>query len=229
MCQYFSCIITKDLKVHWTKKTTAHEEIIAEAKLEDKKLENRDFVRIEISLKDTTKVTRNPDDWKFKVDEEDTLPEWFIENQKKVEKACWKAWEESVQIQLGLNDENKGELEDTLVFLHGSSSAVLNDSSSAELNDSSSAELYDSSSAVLHGSSSAELHGSSSAELHDWSSAVLYGSSSAELYDSSSAELKSKISIAISNNKIFVHKEATIKKTCKVKAADARSNHQKNL
>ena len=165
MCNYFSCIITKDFKVHWSKKSVAHETIIAETKLEDKKLENREFVRIEISPKDTAKLTRNPDDWNFKVDEEETLPEWFIENRSKAEKACWKAWEQSVQIQLGLNDEHKGKLTDTLVFLHDSSSA--------------------------------------------------------ELYGSSSAELKSTRSVAISKDKIFVHEEATIKKTSKVKAEEA--------
>jgi hypothetical protein len=249
------------LKVHWSKKTTTHEDIIAEAKLEDKKLENRDFVRIEISPKDRTKMTRDPKDWKLKVDEEDTLPEWYIEHQKKAEKNCWIAWEQSVQIQLGLNDEDKGILTDTLVFLYdsssaelygsssaelyGSSSAELYDSSSAELNGSSRAELYDSSRAVLYdssravlydssravlygssraelnGSSSAELNGSSRAVLYGSSRAVLYGSSRAVLYGSSSAELKSKTSVAISNQKIFVSKEATVKIVSEVKAADA--------
>jgi hypothetical protein len=159
--------------VHWSKKTTAHEEIIAETKLEDKKLENRDFVRIEISLKDKTKVTRNPDDWQLKVDEERTLPEWFIENQKKAEKTCWKAWEESIQTQLGLNDENKGKLNEILIF------------------------LYENASAMLNGNASAMLNGNASAML------------------------KSKTSVAISNAKIFVHKEATIVQTLEVKASEA--------
>lgn len=87
MCEYFSCVITKDLKVHWSKKTIAHEDIITELKLEDKKLENREFVRIEIAPKDRTKMTRNPKDWNFRVDEAKTLPDWFIENQKKATEA----------------------------------------------------------------------------------------------------------------------------------------------
>jgi hypothetical protein len=50
---------------------------------------------------------------------------------------------------------------------------------------------------------------------------VLNGSSSAALYGSSRAVLKSKISMAISNGKIFVHTEARIIKTSEVKAGEA--------
>ena len=90
-CQYFSCIITKDFKVHWSKRTMAHEDLLAELKLEDKKLEERDFVKIEIAPKDVKKVSRNRDDWTFKVDEERTLPNWYDENVVKCQGACWKS------------------------------------------------------------------------------------------------------------------------------------------
>ncbi|MCJ7459187.1 MAG: hypothetical protein MUP17_09370, partial [candidate division Zixibacteria bacterium] len=62
MCKYFSCVITKDLKVHWSKKTVNHEELLTEIKIEDVKLNERDFVRIEITPKDQDQITRNPDD-----------------------------------------------------------------------------------------------------------------------------------------------------------------------
>jgi len=187
LCRYLSCVVTNDFKAHWKKQSVDHESILDDLKLPDATLRNRTFVRIEITP-ETDPPTRKPEDWKLRVDEEGTLPEWFIEHRTKAETACWKAWEESVQIQLALNDEKK-EVTDTLIYLYGSSSAVLYGSSRAELYDSSSAELYGSSSAVLYGSSRAVLKDSSSAELYGSSSAVLYDSSSAELYGSSSAVL----------------------------------------
>jgi hypothetical protein len=212
LCEYFSCIITRDLNVHWLKQNPMnHEAIIESTKLDDKKLQDRDFIRIEINPKGPH-ITRNQDDWTLKIDDERTLPEWYEKNVAKATKACWKAWTESVKINLLLNDESVT-VTDTFLKLHdsssaelhdssravlydssrallcGSSRAVLHDSSSAELCGSSSAELYDSSRALLCGSSSAELHDSSRAVLHDSSRAVLYDSSRAVLHDSSSAEL----------------------------------------
>ena len=140
MCNYFSCIVTENLKVHWLKNTMGHEDILAAAKLEDKKLTDRDFVRIEIVPKDQTRPTRNKDDWNFKVDEERTLPDWYEKNVIKAQKACWVAWEESVKIQLVLDDE-RHEDKDTffmvydsgLAEVYGSGRAVVHDSGKVEL------------------------------------------------------------------------------------------------
>ena len=216
MCRYFSAIVTKDLKAHWSKKTTAHEQILDQIRLDSKVISTniRDFVAIEITPKDPEKISRKTEDWQLKVDIDNIkdLPEWFVENRQKAEKNCWKAWEESVQIQIGINDEHKGILYDTLVFLYDSSSAVLNDSSRAVLNDSSSAVLNGSSRAELNGSSSAVLNGSSRAELND--------SSRAELNGSSSAVLKSTLGVGILGEKIFVHPMATLIQKDVVNAAE---------
>src|SRR3990167_9004664 len=59
-------------------------------KRKDDKLENRDFVRIEINPKNL--FSKNKKDWSFKVDEKGTLPLWFSENRAKMEEACWKEW-----------------------------------------------------------------------------------------------------------------------------------------
>jgi hypothetical protein len=62
MCEYFSCIIDRGFKVHWLEESSSHEDIIEKAGLADDKLEDRDFVRIEITPKDKAKITRNRGD-----------------------------------------------------------------------------------------------------------------------------------------------------------------------
>ena len=209
MCDYFSCIITRDLNVHWLKQNPQdHQAIVDSTKLDEKKLENRDFVRIEITPKDPAHITRNQDDWTLRIDEERTLPDWYEKNVAKATKACWKAWTESVKINIALNDESVNNLTDTFIKLYGSSSAELYGYSSAVLHGSSSAELHDSSRAELYGSSRAVLHGSSRAELHD--------SSSAELHGSSRAVLKSKLATAIEDDTIYVYPDAKILKQAQV-------------
>jgi hypothetical protein len=156
MCNYFSCIITEDLKVHWLKNTAGHEDILVAAKLEDKKLTDRDFVRIEIVPKNQAKPTRNKDDWTFKVDEERTLPDWYEKNVIKAQKACWVAWEESVKIQLVLDDE-RHEGKDTFFMVYGSGLA----------------EVYGSGRAVVYGSGRAEVYGSGKVELKSTTSVAI--------------------------------------------------------
>jgi len=164
MCNYFSCIITEDLKVHWLKNTAGHEDILVAAKLEDKKLTDRDFVRIEIVPKNDKRPTRNKDDWILKVDEERTLPDWYEKNVIKAQKACWVAWEESVKIQLVLDDE-RHEGKDTFFMVYDSGLAVVYDSGRAEVYDSGLAEVYDSGRAVVHDSGKVELKSTTSVAI----------------------------------------------------------------
>jgi len=197
MCRYFSCIVTRDLKVHWSKSGPNHEAIIAEAKLDDSKLENRDFVRIEITPRNVGAITRDAKDWILTVDEPSTIPKWFEKKQKQAERKCWLAWRESVKTQVALGEEERTVMNNHILLcgsshaeLWGSSHAELWGSSHAELRVSSHAELWGSSHAVLWGSSHAVLWGSSHAELWDSSHAVLWDSSHAELRNSSHAELR---------------------------------------
>ena len=159
MCQYFSCIITRDFKVHYSKKTCSHEDLIAEFKLEDTKLEDRDFVRIEISPKNMENLTRNPQDWTYKVDEEDTIPAWYKKEKAKAEEAVWVAWAESVKIQLVLGEESV-DVTDAYLFVRssstvdawGSSKVVAWDSSKVDARGSSKVELKSETAvAVCHG------------------------------------------------------------------------------
>ena len=148
MCDYFGCIITKDLKVHWSKRTFAHEDLLSELKLEDKNLEAREFIRVEILPNDKACMTRNREDWTFKVDEEKTLPNWYEKNVIQCRKLCWEAWEQSVQVNLALGKEEKT-VTDTMIFAY--------DSSTVEAYGSSKVEAYDSSKVVAHGFSKVEI------------------------------------------------------------------------
>jgi len=244
MCQYFSCIITKDLKVHWSKKISAHEDLITELKLEDKKLENRGFIRIEIAPKNENKMTRDPKDWQFKIDEENTLPEWFIEGRKKAEKACWVAWEQSVQIQLALEDEEK-EIRDCLLYAWGNSTVVARGNSKVEARGNSTVVARGNSTVVARGNSKVEARGNSKVEAWENSTVVARGNSKVEAWENSKVEawenskvvawenskvvawenskveIQSSTSVVISNGKIFVHDEAIVVKTRKVDAKEA--------
>jgi len=221
MCDYFSCIITKDLRVHWQKGSASHDDVLQALKLEDVKLQERDFVRIEIVPKNDKRPTRNKDDWNFKVDEERTLPDWYEKNVIEAQKACWIAWEESVKIQLVLDDE-RHEDKDTFFMVYDSGLAVVHGSGRAVVYDSGRAVVYDSGRAEVYDSGLAVVHDSGRAVVHDSGRAVVYDSGLAVVHDSGKVELKSTTSIAICNGKIAVHTEATIIKTTTVNAADLR-------
>ena len=140
MCRYFSCVVTRDLKVHWSKQSMSHEDLLAALTLEDKKLHERDFVRIEIVPKDEHEMTRNADDWTIKIDEERTLPNWYEKDITKIQNACWKEWQESVKVNLILEGESK-EVTDTMIFAFQARSVVARGSSHVVARDSSHVEV----------------------------------------------------------------------------------------
>ena len=88
-----------------------HEEIIEELKLQDTKLVDRDFVRIEITPNNKEKLTRNQQDWTFKVDEETTIPAWYNESKKLIEELIWQSWSESIKTQREGLEAKKAEQE----------------------------------------------------------------------------------------------------------------------
>ena len=236
MCQFFSCIITKDLKAHWSKRTMAHEDLLAELKLEDKKLEERDFVRIEISPKDVKKVSRNRDDWTFKVDEERTLPNWYDENVVKCQGACWKAWEESIAVNLAIDKEEKSG-KDQLFFAYdsakveardsakveayGSATVVAYGSAKVEARDSVKVEAYGSATVVAYDSVKVEARDSVKVEARDSAKVEAYGSATVVAYDSAKVELKSDYVTVLCHGKIFVTEKAQVVRASVVKAAEA--------
>ena len=70
MCEYFSCIVTRDLRILWCEEVS-HEATIARAGLKDdyEDAVNRPFVRLEVPEGDMDR---------YRVDEESTLPLWYI-------------------------------------------------------------------------------------------------------------------------------------------------------
>jgi len=236
MCQFFSCIITRDLKVHWSKRTMAHEDLLSELRLEDKKLEERDFVKIEIAPKNVKKVSRNRDDWNYTVDEKRTLPNWYDENVVKCQAACWKAWQESVQVNLAIDKEEKT-VKDHLFFAYGSarveaydsatvvaygSAKVLAyDSATVEAYDSAKVEAYDSAKVVAYGSSTVKAYGSAKVLASGSAKVVAYDSVKVQAYGSSTVELKSDYATVLCHGKIFVTETAQVVRTSVVKVAEA--------
>jgi hypothetical protein len=98
MCKFWSCILTKEMKVLWDKDNSSHDNLISSAKLKDDKLENRTFVRIEVSPKtDIGIFSKKRSVWTLKVDEEGTLPLWFSASRKTCEARVWKEWENAMK------------------------------------------------------------------------------------------------------------------------------------
>ena len=212
MCQFFSCIITKDLKVHWSKRTMAHEDLLSELRLEDKKLEERDFVKIEIAPKNVKKVSRNRDDWNYKVDEKRTLPNWYDENVVKCQTACWKAWQESVQVNLAVDKEEKT-VKDHLFFAYDSAKVVAYGSAKVVAYGSAKVVAYDSATVKAYDSATVKAYGSATVEAYD--------SATVEAYGSAKVELKSDCATVLCHSKIFVTETAQVVRTSVVKVAEA--------
>ena len=79
MCQFYSCIIDRNLKVYDSIEIDdSHETTIEKFKLNDKKLENRDIVRLELNPNWKELMAKfKKSDWNYKVDENGTLPLWL--------------------------------------------------------------------------------------------------------------------------------------------------------
>jgi hypothetical protein len=89
MCKYFSCIVIKDLRVLWDANNSSHEEVIKKAGLKDDKLQDRDFVRLEMVPNKQGFFTQAEKDWDYKVDEKGTLPEWYSKKEEEIKKKVW--------------------------------------------------------------------------------------------------------------------------------------------
>jgi hypothetical protein len=88
MCNFYSCIVDKKLRIlDAIDINDSHEATIDKYKLNDNKLEERDIVRLEVNP-DIEKLTKTFDKkfWTYKVDEQKTLPSWYTENEKKIQK-----------------------------------------------------------------------------------------------------------------------------------------------
>jgi hypothetical protein len=212
------------LKIHWLPENPRdHESIINKLRLEDKKLEFRDFVRIEIKPKDMQNFTRNLEDWILRIDEERTLPEWFVENRKKAEKASFQALEESLKIHVAIGEE-KVKVDKGFLLASGKASIEAYDSVSIKASGSVSIEAYDSVSIEASGSVSIEAYDSVSIKASGSVSIEAYDSVSIEAYDSVSIEASGSVSIEAYDSVIIKAYDSTVKFTLKSKTATAIQN-----
>jgi hypothetical protein len=101
MCNFWSCVLTREGEVFWSKVTSSHEIIIQENNLKDNKLEDRDFVRLEVHPKTRLDLfSKNPENWEFKVDEKGTLPEWFIQEKVHWQELVFQEWKNAMKVSL---------------------------------------------------------------------------------------------------------------------------------
>jgi len=90
MCQFYSPIVTRELKIlDCVEQNDSHEDVIEKYRLKDDKLKNRDFVRLEINPKDDDIFNHKISNWIYREDEIDTLPNWYKKNKDIIKKKCY--------------------------------------------------------------------------------------------------------------------------------------------
>ena len=79
MCKYKSMVIVRgQAEPIYDFDFDNHEKLIEKAKVSDDKLMSRNIVRVEVSPTDSL-VSKKPQDWEYKEDEEKSLPDWYNE------------------------------------------------------------------------------------------------------------------------------------------------------
>ena len=94
MCQAFSCLLLESGKVVWEFGVDSHEDLIRKAMLPDDGRDQR-FVRVEIAPRNGDYL--NPDEWGYKVDQDET-PAWHAPEYAEMEcRKAWAAWEKKLR------------------------------------------------------------------------------------------------------------------------------------
>jgi hypothetical protein len=100
MCRFWSAVLEQDGNVLWSPRSSSHEAILAEHGIADSKLHDRSFVRFEIAPDEKDKFalfSEKRGDWRYKVDEPGTLPEWYANDTRHWESVCWKEWRDAMK------------------------------------------------------------------------------------------------------------------------------------
>lgn len=103
MCNYYSCLVTKDLQVLDDPIIFSHDELANKYGLKQSGIDNaynenalkdREYVAIEIvPLAGEALFTGDRAKWKYRVDEPETLPEWYFAHENEIRIKAWQAWE----------------------------------------------------------------------------------------------------------------------------------------
>lgn len=98
MCNFWSAVLMRNGEVLWDPETSSHECIIEKYGLDDRKLKDRDCVRFEISPRRILGIaSKRRSDWRFKLDEPETVPDWYANDERANERRCWEAWEAAMR------------------------------------------------------------------------------------------------------------------------------------
>ena len=211
MCEYFSCIITRKQKVLWDINHVSHEDMINKHNLKDDKLENRNFVKIEITPKTIKQVTRKKSDWVFKVDETDTLPKWFTKKQEFLESLCWKEWTKSVKTQISINNETKTVNEglfftydNSTVEAYGNSTVTARNNSTVTASDNSTVTARENSTVEAYGNSTVTAGNNSTVTARENSTVTARNNSTVTAWENSTVEAYGNSTVTASDNSIII-------------------------
>ena len=186
MCNFFSCIVTKN-DILWDKNTDSHEELITKFKLKDSS-SNPKFVRVEVLPIDNNITNHKLSNWLAHVDQ-DLTPDWF--DLKEVDKAIKKILPDvfkSLFVFEGAHEIREGRIfscDSSTVTAFGSSTVTAYDSSTVTAHDSSTVKAYDSSTVTAYDSSTVKAYDSSTVKAYDSSTVTAHGSSTVKAYNSS--------------------------------------------
>ena len=215
MCQFYSPIVDRNFKVYdCVEIDDSHEIIIEKYKLNDKKLKNREIVRLEVNPKDWSELTERfrQGDWDYKEDEEGTLPSWYLKNKKKIKQKVFKKLKAIYKKMFVFSGEHI--IKEGRLFAYDSSKVKAYDSSQVRAYDSSKVEAWGSSQVMAYDSSKVEACDSSKVRAYDSSKVEAFNSSQVKAFNSSKVEAFNSSQVeAWGNSNIIIYscKKITLK------------------
>lgn len=214
---YFHCVIDRMGKVYWLKNTMSHRDII-ETYLEDNKstdpdyitkrltkifrdlenfdkyLEDRDYYEVRIIPKDTKKITRNREDWEFDLLEMLISPTWYRENLDQYEENCWQCWEDSVKINLAIDNETI-DVKDLFIFATGNSVVEARGKAKVVALNNATVKAYDNAKVIAYDNAKVYAHDNVRVNTN-------YGHVIVKAYDNSIIDASSHEEITASDNSV---------------------------
>ena len=125
MCNPASFCVNRELKVFWSKKSDAHEDIIEKFDLHVDGVREANFVRVEVVPPKEGAFETPLDQWVYKLDQQNA-PSWY--DKDKTEKACRIALVDWAAAKLALSGEVKT-IKDGMLYACDSSTVTAYDSS----------------------------------------------------------------------------------------------------
>ena len=189
LCAPASFCVNRELKVFWSKKSDAHEDIIEEFDLHVDGVREANFVRVEVVPPKEGAFETPPDQWVFKLDQENA-PSWY--DKDKTEKACRIALVDWAAAKLALSGQVKTIKAGVLyacgssaVTAYNKSTVIACDKSTVTACGSSTVTAYDSSTVTAYNKSTVTAYNKSTVTACGSSTVTACGSSTVTAYNSS--------------------------------------------